>query len=623
MTRSEAEPAPGQSSPRVVVSGAVLFNARKKPVRALNPFFTLQTGSLDELLSFENIEAPGWQGQFHENGSLVALNLGTAHQASTEFDATLRVVRATNPDGSHARTEYEPLVTSSFDENDTDPASPHFNTPMRHASDGLGRLVQVDEWVRLNDDGTPSGTVQTWTTRYQYDLNDALTRITDSQNNVKLMRYDGLKRKTFMNDPDCGISTNVYDEASNLIETVDAKNQRITYTYDGVNRILSEDYHDENSPEFSYHRSPDVRYHYDEPVESLDQGDGTRATARNVKGGIAYIEDTTGEEHTSFDDRGRIEWTVKRIMDPDLSPTLAPESSKLVAYKTRFEFDSLDRVTRMIYPDNDEVTYQYNARSLLDGISGGPTGNILSGLGYLPSSQQERLNYGNGVRTTYAYDNRARLTTLDTRHSTSGTELVRFAYDFDNSSNILGIRDERETSTVAAADKRRNSQAFAYDDLYRLTGVQYNLPTPSPQNGGQIHYRYDRLGNMLAQTSDITHLEKGFSVTDLGTMNYGGAAGRSSRVGRQPNDPPGPHALTSIANQQSQIANREYPYDANGNMTGIDGMTCTWDFLNRLVAVEDDTMRAQYTYDYTGRRISKRVTQKPLPPAQASAGRPR
>ena len=96
-------------------------------------------------------------------------------------------------------------------------------------------------------------------------------------------------------------------------------------------------------------------------------------------------------------------------------------------------------------------------------------------------------------------------------------------------------------------------------------------------------------------------------------MDYGGTSGRFNRNGRQPNDPPGPHALTSIAN-------RDYSYDANGNMKAIDGLACTWDFLNRLVAVEDDTMRAEYTYDFTGRRISKRVTQKSLPQATASAG---
>jgi len=208
-------------------------------------------------------------------------------------------------------------------------------------SDGLGRLIRVDEIVRLNDDGTPSGSLNTWTTRYEYDLNDCLTRITDSQNNVKLMRYDGLKRKTWMNDPDAGISTNTYDDASNLIETIDAKGQRITYTHDGANRLLTEDFHDEVSTEFSYHRSPDVSYFYDDPAATVDLGDGTRSTARNTKGCLACVLDASGEEHTSFDPRGRIEWTVKRISD-----------STLVSYTTRYDYDSMDRVTRMVYPDN-------------------------------------------------------------------------------------------------------------------------------------------------------------------------------------------------------------------------------------------------------------------------------
>ena len=42
-------------------------------------------------------------------------------------------------------------------------------------------------------------------------------------------------------------------------------------------------------------------------------------------------------------------------------------------------------------------------------------------------------------------------------------------------------------------------------------------------------------------------------------------------------------------------------------MTNIDGLICTWDFKDRLVAVENAEMRAAYTYDYTDRRITKSV----------------
>ena len=146
--------------------------------------------------------------------------------------------------------------------------------------------------------------------------------------------------------------------------------------------------------------------------------------------------------------------------------------------------------------------------------------------------------------------------TLDTRHSTRDTELVHFSYDFDPASNVKAIHDERLASAVALTDKRRNTQNFTYDDLYRLTRVQYNLPNPSPDNGGQINYRFDRIGNMLSQTSDIVHSENGFPVANLGSMQSGGGpGGRSDRFGRSPGEPPGPHALTSIEN-------RSYQYDA-------------------------------------------------------------
>jgi YD repeat-containing protein len=619
MSKQEAEPAPGSSAPRVAVSSAVLFNARQKPSRTLNPYFSLQAGTtLDDLLAYESIEDPGWQGAFHEDGQLVNLGLAAAHQSSMNYDATLRTIRTTNPDSTFTSVSYEPLVARSYDENDTDSSSPFFNTPTVQHKDGLGRIVQVDETSHLNDDGTSSSTVNTWTTTYQYDVNDRLIKITDSQGNVKTLSYDGLKRKTTMNDPDCGVVAYAYDDASNVKTTLDAKSQQITYTYDGANRILTEDYLDDNSTEFSYHRSPDVSYFYDQPPASVDNGDGTRSTARNTKGMLAYVQDTSGEEHTSYDARGRIDWTIKRIPDPLLQSSNA--LSPLVSYRTMFQYDSMDRITTMVYPDNDQVSYQYNDRGLMGRIIGGPSGSILSNLVYAPSAQQQQIDYGNGVRTTYAYDNRQRLSSLLTFHATNvNDQLINFSYTFDGVSNIKAIQDQRDTTTVAATDKRRNSQVFSYDDLYRLTRVQYNEPNPASANGGEINYRYDRIGNMLAQTSDITQLENGLPVADLGTIGYGGNLGAASRTGRQPTDPPGPHALSQISNLQSAVTNRVYGYDANGNMTNIDGLRCTWDFKDRLVAVEDNTMRAEYRYDYTDRRIMKKVFWKEGEPSQPLA----
>ena len=125
---------------------------------------------------------------------------------------------------------------------------------------------------------------------------------------------------------------------------------------------------------------------------------------------------------------------------------------------------------------------------------------------------------------------------------------------------------------------------------------------------------------MLSQTSDIQQFENGLSVTQLGAMGYGGAAGASGRLGRAATDPPGPHALTSVSQPSTNNPQpRVYGYDANGNMTNIDGLACTWDFKDRLVAVENANMRAEYSYDYTDRRITKKVFWKNADPSPATA----
>ncbi|MEW6157261.1 MAG: RHS repeat-associated core domain-containing protein [Verrucomicrobiota bacterium] len=526
------------------------------------------------------------------------------------------------------------------DEEQTRPDSPRAGAAMRYTEDGLrategnGRLRRVEEIVKLDDEGRPTPDPRVWITSYRYDLLDNFKGYTDSQGNRKEFRYDALRRKTFMNDPDRGEMHWRYDDGSNLVESRDAKGQVIRFTYDGVNRLLTEDYLDETKPivtagltfdparPVSPTNRPDVAYFYDAPVANLDIGNLTIATAQNTRGFLSYVWDLTGEEHTSYDARGRVAWVVKRISDPAVAsfPSASRAEDRgeeaLVSYRTAFAYDSLDRVTRITYPDDDFVFYRYNARNLLDRIHGGQviaalaTSNILAGIAYRASAQFARINYGNGVESSYDYDSRLRLTSLVTRHSSLGAELVHFAYAFDEASNIERIEDRRPLSTVPAGDPRRNTQHFRYDDLYRLTEARYGfgLPNDLAREDGRIHYRYDRIGNMLEQTSTIEQFDRGVPVTNLGQMESGGAAGRSGRAGRAAGDPPGPHALSAI--RHSSRATRHFPYDANGNMLVIDGLTNTWDFKDRLIRVENAEMIADYGYDYTDRRVTKRVQRK-------------
>src|SRR5262249_54749303 len=160
----------------------------------------------------------------------------------------------------------------------------------------------------------------------------------------------------------------------------------------------------------------------------------------------------------------------------------------------------------------------------------------------------DSITYGNGVVTSYGYDPRLRLGSIFTV-STSQTnqQLINFIYDFDDASNIKAIHDNRPTSAVPTGDPRRNTQLFDYDDLYRITYAGYCCGPrgATTGDGGSINYRYDRIGNMLAQTSTITDTDPltALPIATLGTMSSGGPLGRFNRIGRAPADSPGPHAL--------------------------------------------------------------------------------
>src|SRR5262249_9786811 len=107
------------------------------------------------------------------------------------------------------------------------------------------------------------------------------------------------------------------------------------------------------------------------------------------------------------------------------------------------------------------------------------------------------------------------------------------------------------------------------------------------------------------------------SVTDLGSMTYGGVLASSSRIGRASDDPPGPHALTSISQLSTNNPQpRVYSYDANGNMLDIDGLETTWDFKDRLTAIANRDLRAESRYDHRDHRVTKKVIIK----APASVG---
>ena len=497
------------------------------------------------------------------------------------YDAPGRTVQMTSPDGTFARTVYEPLVQHNHDENDTAGAA----MPTTLRTDGLKRLVEVTERNGPNED---------YTSHYVWNTLGNLIQITDAQGNKKFMDYDSLQRSITLHDPDRGTLTYHHDDVGNLLRTTDARGQQIAYSYDFANRLLAENYLDQGRGAVD---PVDVQYNYDVPSNQVDFGDGQSATATFTGGRLASVADLSGEEHRSYDARGNVLWRVKRIRDPVLDV--------LVPFTAGFTYDEMDRVTEVDYPDGDRCAYAYNAASFLESASGGPGGQeIVANAAYEPTGLLSQFTFGNGVVTTYSFDGRDRLIGLRTTSPSIG-DLINYSYIFDPVSNITRINDNRAFTLAPFSSPRRNTQLFLYDDLHRLSQVKYSPFGDGAPTLGQIDYAYDQIGNMLSQSCPAAGQQGHIANPDVcvGAMISGGALGTQNRIGRLPGDPPGPHALTA---SQSGGA---YAYDDNGNMAGLDDAVLTWDFKDRLVRFQKDDIDARYIYDYTGRRIVKHVLQ--------------
>src|SRR5690606_18243425 len=138
-----------------------------------------------------------------------------------------------------------------------------------------------------------------------------------------------------------------YDDAGNLIRTEDARGQIVHYTYDAANRLLSERWEVAGQAEIY-----NAIYHYDDDVSPL------HPDARNTMGRVAFIEDQAGTVHYTYDARGNIAGTIRRFAAED------------VVLVTRMDYDAMDRLSTLTYPDGATVTYEYDARGLLARIPG-------------------------------------------------------------------------------------------------------------------------------------------------------------------------------------------------------------------------------------------------------------
>lgn len=484
-------------------------------------------------------------------------------------------------------------------------------------TDVRGRTTKVVE------DSNDAGTI---TTEFTYNALSELMKVEDTDGNITESFYDMAGRRTELRHPDNGITKFTYDNASNLIakETANllAENnaEKIEYFYT-FNRLDS----------IVYPKYPHNNVHF-----FYGQAEDASAVDDFSVGRLWYQIDATGVQQFKYGRLGEVRYNLRSVAVP---------GDKAYWFKTEWEYDTWNRVKKIIYPDEEEVTYFYNRGGELHGITSKKqsqqNADIISQLGYDKFGQRTYLRYGNGTETEYSYEvERRRLQNMTAKSNTTygssvNRTFINNNYSYDILSNVLSVENTAALPTTGQIGGSVLYE-YEYDDLNRLKTATGNFTGRNTADTGYEYQKYslvmeyDNMHNILSKNQihetspDNTNWTKAHQTTyDLTYEKYNTAeynvAGYSYTQ---------PHAVRQIIDKPeatstgNDIKTKTYNYDANGNMISLTQTTGEsdvveklrtnlWDEENRLRAV-DITPDAEgvrpiaiYTYDAGGERILK------------------
>ena len=263
----------------------------------------------------------------------------------SEYGPVGRLVRSTNPDGTYATVEYDDWTVTAIDEN---------GHMQKSYFDAYGRLIVKEEY--LGADGRSPDYPQSdyalyATTRYAYDFEGNLVQTQDHFNNTTTIQYDELGRKVSVDDPDMGYWEYGYDLNSNLKWHVDAKGQRVDFDYDDLSRLTHK-----NDGVFLH-----VNYTYDDPL-SLDCVGRLYKSHYNLDAQTRFFYDVLGREIQS-----------RKVVDGQ-------------EYAVARDYDALNRVSSITYPDGIAVVYTYDAAGQIKTVAADMSGGQIPEPPQLPES---------------------------------------------------------------------------------------------------------------------------------------------------------------------------------------------------------------------------------------------
>ncbi|GAA0915238.1 SpvB/TcaC N-terminal domain-containing protein [Virgisporangium aurantiacum] len=683
-TKTPAEPEPlpggGAGTPRWVTSGWVVLDNKGKPVRKYEPFFSGTAGfefavkagvspvllydPLGRLVAtlhpnqvFSKTIHRVWDRQVWDVNDTVAID-------DPGQDPDVGALLARLPDVEVLPTWYRQRIDGAMGVPEREAAEHtlwHRDTPSRLVMDPLGRPVLAIGHNRTPPDRSLPAR-ESWHRAYvAVDVNGdqlaVLDCISDAGGPAALTQdrlvahytNDLMGRRVLDASMEAGHQRVLYDVIGQQVcqwrpvadPAQAGAEQRVTTSFDRLRRSVE----------------TVVTLGGSQPVvEHWTYGESVSGGAtRNLRGRLWQVRDQSGLVTTAYDIAGNV---VSATLDlaHQYRGTLDWNSAILegVSHVSTAGFDALNRPMVQRHPDGTAVRRTYDIRAMLRSVRadlpGRPLGEVfVRDIRYDAQGRRTLIDYGNGARTTYAYDpltlRLAHLETLrgaakppggpyfpedepvlaDTRRG-----VQKLHYTYDPSGNITNIADQAQPRVFNLNTIVDASTDYLYDAQYRLVeargrehlGLQGGLPRPpTPTSWNDVprvhaadrnalgryveRYGYDVAGNLL----ELRH-------TSLAPGAAGWRRSFSYRSASQLPQPAGTFSnrLTSTTTYPASgpPLTQTYAFDAHGNQNTLPPMRAiSWNFRDQLASSTRQASNAvvplttYYVYSTTGERVRK------------------
>jgi RHS repeat-associated protein len=320
------------------------------------------------------------------------------------YDALNRITKISNILGDTTNT-YNGFTTTTTDAE---------GNKKNFTKDAYGNLTEVKE----------HNNTETYSTTYTYSPLGHLTKITDAEGNVRNFTYDLLGKR--IKDEDLhkptdttyGIRSFTYDKAGNMISEKNAEGITTIYTYDKLNRPLTQ------------RKLPITMTDSGEYLLSTEDSISTYDTCLNGKGRVCKVETSEGSVSYEYDALGRKTKETKVIKGETFTET--------------FSYDRQSNLTEKTLPDTTKYSQTFNTAGLLEATSVKKLGEqtftpVALDFDYSPEGKVLYNKNSDNTESIYTYDSNAlyRLKAKVTRNTvplesfTGGSTTTTFAVTED------------------------------------------------------------------------------------------------------------------------------------------------------------------------------------------------